>query len=160
MQIIRTEDYTLIQSLAKDIWQDHYVPMIGQMQVDYMLARFYSSSALAQQASEGQDFWLIMHEDKAQGYVGISPKGEDEYFWNKFYIASALQGKGIGEQVFRLVLAQYPDWKTFRLQVNINNYKTINFYFKMGFKIENRFILDIGDGYVMDDFLMVLASKG
>jgi diamine N-acetyltransferase len=40
------KDFATIQHLAQQIWQDHYVPMIGQKQVDYMLSRFCSVKAL------------------------------------------------------------------------------------------------------------------
>jgi diamine N-acetyltransferase len=155
MQLYKTTDYAVIQHLAKAIWQDHYVPMVGQAQVDYMLGRFYAPEALAQQAAEGQQFWLISQDDLPCGYIGISEKSTGEYFLNKFYLATSLQGKGIGEKVFNTLLSNYNNLKTIRLQVNINNYKTINFYFKVGFKIEKRFILDIGEGFVMDDFIMI-----
>jgi len=42
-----------------------------------------------------------------------------------------------------------------RLQVNRQNYKAVNFYFKMGFIIESVGDFDIGGGYFMNDFVMV-----
>lgn len=153
--IQKTQDYDMILHLAQAIWQDHYVPMLGQAQVDYMLARFYSATSLATQAQDGQDFWLILQNNVPKGYIGITAQGEGLYFLNKFYINTSLQGQGIGVQVFEQILAQYSTWKTLRLQVNINNYKSINFYFKMGLKIEKRFVLDIGEGFMMDDFIMI-----
>jgi hypothetical protein len=39
--------------------------------------------------------------------------------------------------------------------VNRQNYKAINFYFKLGFKIQTVADFDIGNGYVMNDFVMV-----
>ncbi len=150
-----TSDLAIIEHLAKAIWQDYYVPMVGQAQVDYMLGRFYNLAALQAQADEGQDFWLIQKEGINEGYIAMSEKSEGEYFLHKFYLSSALQGKGIGAKVFQDALDLYKNLKTIKLQVNKNNYKSINFYFKMGFKIEKLFVLDIGEGFVMDDFLMV-----
>ncbi len=158
MQLYKTTDYAAIQHLAKAIWQDHYVPMVGQAQVDYMLERFYTPEALAQQAAEGQQFWLVEQGEIVCGYVAVTEREEGEYFLNKFYLSTHLQGKGLGEKVFNTLLGNYNSLKIMKLQVNINNYKTINFYFKVGFKIEKRFVLDIGDGFVMDDFIMKLVN--
>jgi ribosomal protein S18 acetylase RimI-like enzyme len=41
------------------------------------------------------------------------------------------------------------------LNVNKNN-SAVQFYQKMGFKIIEEMILDIGEGYVMDDYVMQL----
>ena len=42
MEIIRaesTDDVALIATLADTIWRDHYTPIIGKGQVDYMMER-------------------------------------------------------------------------------------------------------------------------
>lgn len=148
-------DFSKIEELAKKIWQDHYVPIIGQIQVDYMLAKFYNTTALEKQENEGQEFWMILKDNHPEGYIAISHKADGFYFLNKFYLSSALQGKGIGTSIFNEILYLYKDISTIKLQVNKNNYKSINFYFKLGFVIEQLLILDIGEGFVMDDFLMV-----
>jgi ribosomal protein S18 acetylase RimI-like enzyme len=46
-----------------------------------------------------------------------------------------------------------------RLQVNRQNYKAINFYFRNGFIIESIADFDIGDGYFMNDFIMLKVCK-
>jgi GNAT superfamily N-acetyltransferase len=148
-------DLTTINQLAKAIWHDHYVPMIGASQVTYMLDKFYNEAALMQQMTDGQVFWMIENDGIPEGYVAVTSKGEGEYFLNKFYLSTALQGKGIGAKIFKDVLALYNDLKIIRLQVNKNNYKSINFYFKMSFVIERLFLFDIGEGYFMDDFFMI-----
>ena len=42
-----------------------------------------------------------------------------------------------------------------RLTVNRQNFKAINFYFKNGFTIESVEDFDIGESYLMNDFVMV-----
>jgi ribosomal protein S18 acetylase RimI-like enzyme len=42
-----------------------------------------------------------------------------------------------------------------RLNVNRQNYKSINFYFKLGFKIEKVVDIDLDKGYQMNDFIML-----
>jgi ribosomal protein S18 acetylase RimI-like enzyme len=49
--------------------------------------------------------------------------------------------------------------KTIRLTVNRQNYKSINFYFKNGFKIERVEDFDIGSGFWMNDFIMIKQVK-
>ena len=147
------QDIPIIQQLAEKIWNEHYVPFIGEAQINYMLPLFYSEESLGKQMSEGQNFYLIENEGVIAGFLGITLKTETEFFINKFYVDA--RGKGIGKNVFTALLALYPDTEIIRLNVNKYNFKSINFYFKLGFQIENTAVFDIGNNYVMDDFMMI-----
>jgi RimJ/RimL family protein N-acetyltransferase len=119
-----------------------------------MLELMYADAALRRQMTEeGQEFWLPEENGQAMGFLAMTPKGEGEYFMNKFYLDS--RERGLGTIVFELMLAQYPDLKTLRLRVNRRNFKSVNFYFKVGFRIEYCIDTPFGEGYVMDDFQMI-----
>ena len=149
----------LIANLAKEIWYAHYIPIIGQQQVDYMLDKFYADASLCQQMSEGQTFYLIEKENEVIGFVSVSEKEKGDWFIHKFYIQAKQQGKGAGKEVFQKLLDIISPVKTIRLTVNRKNYKSINFYFKNGFVIEKVEDFDIGEGYLMEDFVMVFKSN-
>ena len=105
--------------------------------------------------TQQQQFWMITVDDATQacGYLAIGKKEEGAYYLQKFYIDQ--RGKGIGAKVFQMVLDKYPDLQILRLNVNRRNIKSVNFYFKMGFKIESVMDLQVGDRFIMDDFVMV-----
>lgn len=148
-------DIEIIGRLAQVIWHEHYTPIIGKGQVDFMLNKLYSPQALEIQLEDGQLFYIIQRDGIPFGFISISEKSTDELFLNKFYILSSEQGKGLGAQVFLKLMATYPKIKIMRLQVNRSNFKSINFYFKLGFIIEEVADFDIGDGYFMNDFIML-----
>jgi len=143
-----------IYTLAEKIWYDHYSIIVTTEQIEYMLNKFYSTDALESQMKEGQLFYLIYIEDESpMGYIAFTEKGPGCWFMNKFYINTDLQGQGLGEEVLR----QWEELikpKELTLQVNRKNYKSINFYFKNGFKIKHVADFDIGSGFSMDDFVM------
>ena len=147
-------DAKAIADLAASIWRIHYPPIIGSEQVEYMLANMHNPAKVEEQMKNGQTFSFILEDEKVIGYVAISVPAPGELFIHKFYIDPALQGKGIGKKVFREILASNPDANTIRLTVNRMNYKSINFYFKVGFVIEEVKDFDIGNGYFMNDFVM------
>lgn len=150
---VDSSDCNLIFNLAESIWNIHYVPIIGQEQVDYMLKNMYSKEALMEQMEvKNHLFYIIELNDFAVGFISISPG--TEAFLNKFYILQSEQGKGIGKEVFEKMIDLHPNIKTFRLTVNRKNFKSINFYFKLGFKIESVEDFDIGNNYFMNDFVM------
>ena len=157
IQLIRVSSDRLaeIAALAYKIWNVHYPPIVGQAQVDYMLERFYNLEALKKQISEGQEFYLIQEEGRDNGFIALSRKGPDDFFIHKFYINTNEQGKGLGEKVFNKVLGLFDsEHPKIQLTVNRQNHKAINFYFKIGFRIREVADFDIGNGYLMNDFVM------
>ena len=149
-------DVPLICSLADQIWHAHYPDIITHEQIDYMLELWYNPDLIQEQiVSQQQQFWMITVDDTLQacGYLAIGKKEEGAYYLHKFYIDQ--RGKGIGAKVFQMVLDKYPNLQILRLNVNRRNIKSVNFYFKMGFKIESVMDLQVGDRFIMDDFVMV-----
>ena len=147
-------DIPIIRHLAEKIWWEHYPSIISEAQIGYMLELIYSDAALRRQMEEeGQEIWLPEKNGVALGFLAVSKKGEGEYFLHKFYLDT--REKGFGTIVFELLLARYPALRSLRLRVNRRNFKSVNFYFKVGFRIEYCIDTPFGEGYVMDDFQMV-----
>jgi RimJ/RimL family protein N-acetyltransferase len=147
-------DIPHIRQLASKIWWEHYPSIIGEAQIEYMLDLMYSETALQRQmTADAQEFWLPEKNAQVLGFLALSRKGEGEYFLHKFYLDT--RERGLGTIVFELLLEQYSDLHTLRLQVNRGNFKSINFYFKLGFRIEFCTETPIGQGYIMDDFQMI-----
>jgi RimJ/RimL family protein N-acetyltransferase len=151
-------DLPLIADLADRIWRVHYTPIIGSEQVEFMLDKMYSVRSLSEQFNDGQKFFLVYAAKKPVGYVSISSKNGSDFFLHKFYLEISEQGKGIGKKTFALLRSLFPDTKTIRLQVNRMNFKSVNFYFRLGFIIEEAKNFDIGDGYTMDDYVMLYTA--
>ncbi len=145
----------IVESLAREIWTEHYTPIIGRDQVDYMLGKFQSREAIAQQIRAGVIYFLIGFGEEFIGYVAVQPKG-DELFLSKIYVASARRGRGHGKEAIQFVesLAKERKLGKIILTVNKNNSNSIRAYEKMGFTIAGAVIQDIGNGFVMDDFKM------
>jgi diamine N-acetyltransferase len=149
------EDLASIAKLAREIWAIHYIPIIGIGQVNYMLNKMYSLAALNKQVEEGQIFHMVEIDGKQVGFISVSKKGEGEYFLHKFYILDQKQNAGLGTEVFKKLFEELYKPNTIRLTVNRQNFKSINFYFKMGFRIEKVEDFDIGNDYYMNDFVML-----
>ncbi len=148
------EDITLIEQLAKKIWHEHYPAIITVAQIDFMLSSRYSAKAIQEGMAQGEVFYLAYADGEPVGYASVELKG-DYYYLHKFYIDVAKHRGGIGGRFFEYILQQLDAAKPIRLQVNRQNIKAINFYFKNGFKIDRVEDFDIGDGFQMNDFVMV-----
>jgi len=145
----------IVESLAKEIWTEHYVPLIGKEQVHYMLGRFQSTQAISEQIQRGFLYFLIEEDNQFIGYIGVQQKG-NELFLSKIYIKSSHRGRGYGKKTIQFTekLAKEKGARKIVLTVNKNNMNTIRAYERMGFKNLGSIIQEIGDGFIMDDYKM------
>lgn len=148
-------DIPIITQLAESIWKKHYITIIDLPQIEYMLEKMYSPEKLLQEMNEDYIFTLVYDDLMPVGYISISTKDKRKYTLHKFYIEINNHRNGIGSQLFEYALKQMHNPETIQLTVNRKNYKAINFYFKNGFKIKELADFDIGNGYFMNDFIMV-----
>ena len=63
------EGCEVIEQLAHTIWREHYIPIIGKAQVDYMLDKFQSTSAIQEQIDTGFEYFWIEFESMPVGYM-------------------------------------------------------------------------------------------
>jgi len=144
----------IVASLANTIWREHYTPLIGKAQVDYMLDKFQSALAIAGQIKDGFFYFLIREsEGNYVGYLGIVPK-DKEMFLSKLYVLAEKRRNGFGWQAIEFIekISREKGCGKIVLTVNKNNGDTIQVYSKFGFIITGAPVTDIGNGFVMDDF--------
>lgn len=157
--VYSTEDVEHLALLARDIWTEHYTPIIGAEQVEYMLGTLHSPSVIfAQIENEGYRYFLLKSGNTSLGYIGFVCN-ENELFLSKIYVAASARGSGLGRKALEFVkkFAQRNGSKKIVLTVNKNNSNTISAYYKLGFIKTGEICVDIGEGYHMDDFQMELA---
>jgi diamine N-acetyltransferase len=148
----------IVANLAKEIWTEHYSPIIGRKQVDYMLDKYQSKKAIENQISnEKFNYYIIGDEDESPaGYIGFQFK-DDELFLSKLYILATKRNKKFGKKAVQFLegLAKEKNINKISLTVNKNNKNTIKAYEKIGFDNLGPVVADIGNGFVMDDYKML-----
>ncbi len=159
MQITETTEMASLKQismLASRIWPQHYTPLIGEAQVDYMLDKFQSLPAICRQIEQGYHYFLIRDTDQAPlGYFAFILKPE-ELFLSKIYLLAQHRGKGYGRKTLLWIESQARKMRKKRivLTVNKNNSSSIKFYEHCGFVNAGARIQDIGNGFIMDDYQM------
>ncbi len=157
---VSTEDQIeTVARLAFEIWNQHFTPIIGKAQVDYMVEKFQSKKAIAEQIEQGYSYYLLEADGDYFGYTGICPK-EDEMFLSKLYIKASHRGRGYGRKTVEFIedIARKKALNKVTLTVNKNNTDTIKTYEKFGFENTGPIVTDIGGGFVMDDYKMEKAK--
>ena len=147
----------IVVTLANEIWNQHFVPIIGQDQVDYMLDKFQSFNAIAKQLNDGYEYYIISNDRKVVGYLGLlSEDNLNRMMISKIYIKSEVRRLGVGDSAlkFSKELSKERKINTIWLTVNKHNKDTIEWYLRKGFVVIEEFKKDIGSGFFMDDFIM------
>ncbi|MCP3849824.1 MAG: GNAT family N-acetyltransferase [Gammaproteobacteria bacterium] len=145
----------VIVALANTIWHEHFTPIIGSAQVEYMLDKFQSKNSISKQIDNGFTYFLLIKNERPIGYVGIITK-EGQLFLSKFYILSTERSHGFGKQVLQFLeaLARKNKLESICLTVNKHNSDAIQAYLKMDFVNLGSIVQDIGGGFIMDDYKM------
>ncbi|SEQ83251.1 GNAT family N-acetyltransferase [Pedobacter rhizosphaerae] len=153
----KEEDIELIQAIAEATWPSTYLDIIGQQQIDYMLEKMYNRGELLRQLMEGHIFLIAEEDEEQYGFAGYSIIDHENriYKLHKLYVLPSAHGKGAGKILINEVFNQIKDAGATALQLNVNKHnKAKDFYLKAGFNIKESVALDIGGGYIMDDYVM------
>jgi len=151
----KIEDIDLIRRLTFLVWPQTYSSIISESQINYMLEMMYSDSSLQKQMMEGAKFIIAFDEDEPVGFASYQETDPTVFKLHKLYVLPSQQGKGTGKFIINYIINDIkPTGATaLYLQVNRRN-NARNFYEKEGFVVTGEFDFDIGNGFVMDDYVM------
>lgn len=159
MIVCNKDQLSIVSDLAYAIWPATYGEILSKAQLDYMLANFYAITNLENQMDAGQVFELVFEDNNIIGFVSyeFNCKKTKLLKIHKIYLLPEKQGKGFGKfMIDKIVrIAKSNDQKGIFLNVNKYN-KARFFYEKLGFVVSKDEVIDIGNGYVMDDYVMEL----
>lgn len=156
LKAVATEkELVSLSKLAYDIWHEYFPALLSEAQIDYMVEKFQSYDALKTAIENGYEYFLLKKGEMPVGYVGTHEE-ERLLFLSKLYLLKEYRGKGLGYDMLQTVLetAEHRKKEGVYLTVNRFNAAAIRLYTKIGFQKVKEQIADIGNGFVMDDFIM------
>lgn len=152
--VVSPADAAVVARLANEIWYEHYVPIIGREQVDYMVPRFQSQAAVLAQIGKGLQYFLIRMDGQACGYLAIEPQpAERRMFLSKLYVLKSARQHGLGRRALGFIEARAVAAGLDTLWLTVNKFNpALHAYERLGFVNVAAVVADIGGGYVMDDY--------
>lgn len=148
-----------IQEIAIESWKVTYAEILSKEQFDYMVEMMYSEIALKKQMFESDHHFLLIKESGSSDYSGFASyelnyKNEPKTKIHKLYLLPECKGKGMGRILIDKVaaLAQSANNSFLSLNMNRDN-KSLGFYKQMGFEIVGEEDINIGNGYLMEDYI-------
>ncbi len=132
--------------------------MISLEQIEYMLARRYNDEAMRAATERDQvTYELLLNEGNAVGFTAHGPTEQPgEWKLHQLYILPQWQGRGFGGGLMDHVeaVARQRGRSVVVLTVNRRNERARAAYERRGYRVRAEACVDIGGGFVMDDFVM------
>ena len=152
------EHIPAIQCLSDEVWPVTFKDILSSAQIRYMMDMMYSTKALKEQIYKLNHKYLLAHDgDSYVGYLSYEPHYKNNLWTkiHKIYVLPSSQGKGVGRFFLDGVVHIAVQNGDTELSLNVNrNNRAIRFYEKMGFEIVGKEDIDIGNGFLMEDFVM------
>ena len=156
-------DVKTIAALARVVWQNAYPGIITQAQIDFMLEQRYNVPRLLEELSLPNLWWdkATVDGEIAAFSSSLLTETPKEMKLDKVYVDPARQRLGLGGRLIAHVAqrALVQGCDTLILAVNKRNERAISAYRKHGFVVREAVRVDIGNDFVMDDFIMALSLR-
>ena len=156
-----SHDVEAISLLADTIWRHHYATIISSAQIDYMLVQRYRPNLIQRQLADSDIWWRkLVLADRIIGFSCYMRDSKPETLKiDKFYIHCDHHRQGYGAIIVAdaVKILRELDLHTLILTVNKHNHAAISAYRHYGFEITADSVVDIGGGFVMNDYLMTLT---
>ena len=150
-----TADIPLIRALCLQVWPQTYAPLLPHAQIDYMLDWMYNPATLQAQLEGAVTYALCYDQDTPIGYAAWECHTDGVCKLEKLYVLPQQHGKGAGRFLLEHIAsaAAKAGCHCVRLQVNKQN-SARHFYEKLGFRVAEAVVSAIGNGFLMDDYIM------
>lgn len=154
---LKKEQLHIVAELSRIIWPVAYKEILSPAQLQYMIDYFYSLDALETQFQSGQHFLLLKEKEKAIGFLSyeLNCYNTQKLKIHKIYVLPSEQGKGLGKLLIGKAIEIATTHQQKAVFLNVNKYNKARFFYeKLGFTIVKDEVIEIGNGYVMDDYVM------
>ena len=159
---IDSSQLKIVQEIAEKTWPNAFGEILSKEQLEYMMKMMYSLDVLEKKLKSGHEFYLYIENEIPLGFMGIENnyKGLNQLKIHKLYILPNQQEKGIGKKFIHFASEKCADLMIEILTLNVNRFnKAVTFYEKLGFKNVKSEDIEIGNGYLMEDFVMEKEIK-
>ncbi|MGD1320476.1 GNAT family N-acetyltransferase [Chryseobacterium sp. 2R14A] len=161
MKLIKAseENIPLIQNLAKRSWENAYAEILSKEQMNYMLETMYSENEISEHLKKPHYHYYLVFDENSNEYDGFlgfeNHYKENTTKLHRIYLVPESKGKGLGKKTLDFLNEKVKENGDNRIILNVNKYNSAQkFYESQGYKIYDEGVFDIGNGYVMDDYLM------
>jgi GNAT superfamily N-acetyltransferase len=149
------QHFLTIETLAREIVPDFYEHFFARATAEYLVEHGHTAKALEEQAASGGRHFLIECEGKKVGYFSLCVRGE-LMLLSHFYVMASYRGKGLGGGAMAFIEQEALATGVEKIELFVlrRNKAAVGLYKKYGFFCVAEVMTRLGNGAVLDDFLM------
>lgn len=151
------QEIPLLRKLAEQSWNSAYSKILSKQQIEYMLQQMYSEAEISLHLqNENYHYYLITNNPVPVGFIGFELHYEkNSTKLHRIYLLEEYKGKGFGKLALQFLKEKVKETGNSRIILNVNKDNPAKkMYESQGFKVYHEEVFDIGNGFVMDDYLM------
>lgn len=155
VQLRTAEALARVRAIADDVWPKTFREILSPEQIVYMMKMMYAPEVMEKELANGFLFDLLAIDGCDAGYMVYAPyDAPGTMKLHKLYLLEEFQGKGYGQKMLRHVAdtARKSGFRSLILAVNKQNVKARKAYERFGFNQYKSVQIDIGNGFIMDDY--------
>jgi ribosomal protein S18 acetylase RimI-like enzyme len=123
-----------------------------------MMTMMYAAESLADQFEKNHQYLIINLDKKDVGYCSFEHFNDHKIQTkiHKIYLKSDCRGNGVGTFVLNQIKILSISKGITKMILNVNRYNqgAVKAYQKIGFEVVRTIDINIGNGYLMEDFVM------
>ena len=168
VQPVLEKDWFVLKQLVDEVWPATFKDILSEDQIKYMMEMMYSIASLKKQTKTGSKFYILYDFKEPAGYLALIPHYKNARLnaehtltkVDKIYVLPKTQGTGAGRFLMDFAFAEAKQAGDAGVMLNVNRDNTATaFYEHYGFKNSYAEDFDIGNGYLMEDYIMYYPFK-
>ncbi len=158
MPVATEKQISEIETTANNVWHNYYKDIFSKEQINYMLDKYQSRTALKKQIEDRNIYYMLLVDGELAGYLCFK-NHTDHIFISRLYIKAEFRRQGLARRsisLFDTMVSgeEFKEIKKLRLHVERKNGFAINVYEHLGFRKVKAIDTDIGNGFICKDFVM------
>lgn len=157
IHLLKEGEVDSLQKVAQKVWPATFKEILSPAQIAYMMEMMYSPKSLLEQQKSGCRLFILKKDAEDIGFISLEHNKDDsgKTKVHKIYVLQEIQGTGAGKFLMDHAFAEAEKYGDAAVFLNVNRYnKAIGFYEYYGFKKMYTEDIDIGQGYLMEDWVM------
>lgn len=160
LRLLDRHELHIVQTIAHQTWPNTFAEILTTEQIDYMLEWMYNKAILEKNYDDGHQFYAYFENNLAIGFMAIQVnllEGKSMKI-HKLYVLPNQQGKGVGYKLIQKAIEIANNLEQKNVFLNVNRFnKAVDFYKRVGFSILKEENIEIGNGFLMEDYVMELS---
>jgi len=149
------EQFGAIEALARRIIPDFYATYFDVAAAEWMVDNGHTAAVLEAQARKGYRHYLLQLKAVVVGYFALHTEGRVMKL-SHFYVLEEYRGMGFGQLAMDFIQHEAETARVRHLELLVlrRNKATVGFYRKNGFFPVAEVLTRLGNGAVLEDYLM------